>query len=89
MSVDQDEPLPAQAAAVPELAAAAAVAVALAQEQARQMAAVVAVSAALLLQAAPPVKPAFPFLVSGTLPSPWQLVMRSNQLAKKSRGSLR
>jgi hypothetical protein len=68
------------------LAAAAAVAVALAQEQTRLTAAAVAVSTALQLQAESPA--AQPWRL-GTPLSPWQLIMRANQLAKKSRGSLR
>ena len=66
--------------------AAAAVAVALAQEQIRQQAAAAAVAAAFLLYAPAEAKP---LPTAGGLLSPWQLIMRSNQLAKKSRGSLR
>jgi hypothetical protein len=85
MSADQVNTSP-QKTADQASAAAAAVAVALAQQQAMQMAAAAAVSTALLLQAAAPARPLF---VNGTALSPWQLIMRSNQLAKKSRGSLR
>ena len=70
-------------------AAVAAVAVALAQsvEPKRQAAvAAVAVATALLLEAPSPVQP---LSAPGSSLSAWQLVMRSNQLAKKSRGSLR
>ena len=70
------------------LAAAAAVGVALAQEQARQMAVAAAVSVALLLQATAH-EASEPWRGSGAALSPWQIIMRSNQLAKKSRGSLR
>jgi hypothetical protein len=81
---------PFDSAAISELkrkAAVAAVTVALAQTvEIKQKVAAAAVATALSLgaPAAMPL-PAAP----GSLLSPWQSVMRSNQLAKKSRGSLR
>ena len=68
-------------------AAVAAVAVALVQSmEPKRQAAAAAVATALLLEAPSPVQlPVAP----GSSLSPWQFVMRSNQLAKKSRGSLR
>jgi hypothetical protein len=101
---DQVKSPPTKEPASQALAAAAVVAVAFAQEQSRQMAAAAAVSAALMLQATAHAKffPApeasepcrgsevsEPCRGSGAVLSPWQLIMRSNQLAKKSRGSLR
>ena len=82
---------PFGAAAISEIkrqVAVAAVAVALAQSMDRKsQAAAAAVATALLLQIPAPAQP--PAVMPGNLLSPWQSVMRSNQLAKKSRGSLR
>ena len=68
-------------------AAAVAVAVGLAQsmETKREVAAVAAATA-LQLETLSPMRP---LAAPGNLLSPWQFIMRSNQLAKKSRGSLR
>jgi len=66
--------------------AVAAVAVALAQSETKRQVAAVAVAIALLLEAPSLVQPP---AAPGNWLSPWQSVMRSNQLAKKSRGSLR
>ena len=69
------------------MVAVAAVAVAFAQSmETKRQAAAAAVATALLLEAPSPMRPP---ATSGNLLSPWQSVMRSNQLAKKSRGSLR